>query len=218
MIAKDPDRSSRAALGVTIGLALAVPILPFLVWGELPGADWLARQPSGSLAFGALGALLLAADVLLPIPSTLVGTAIGRELGVVVGASFAFVGLFVGNLVGYGAGYGALSRSNLRLPASASIAALIVTRPLPILAEAVAIAAGAGRVPFRRFALAAALGNAVFAIALAASGAALLSEDWVGPALAIPLALPVLGGLALRRLRASSDEDGGSPTRRPGRA
>ncbi len=181
-----------------------VPIVPFVILGELPGQRWLEQQDS-DFAIGVVGSALLASDVFLPIPSTVVGSLLGLRLGFVLGALWGWLGLFAGNLLGYAAGRLALRAAGIELPAWNTSALLFVTRPIPILAEAVAMAAGAGQVPFASFALAAALGNAVFALVLAASGAALLSDDWAGVGLAAPMALPVVGWWLLRRWRHEHD-------------
>jgi len=195
------QKSRKVWRGVGLGVAaLCVPILPFLILGELPGQEWLsgARHP---LQIGLIGAGLLAVDVVLPVPSTLVGSALGARLGLLPGLLWCWTGLLAGNLAGYALGALAARRASVELPEVATGLVLLVTRPVPILAEAVAIAAGAGRVSLRVFLCAALLGNGVLALALAASGVALLSEDWAGVGLAIPLGLPVLGWLGMRRLR-----------------
>jgi uncharacterized membrane protein YdjX (TVP38/TMEM64 family) len=196
----------RTALILT--LIVLVPIIPFAILGELPGESWLDEQ-QGSLAIGSLGAGLLAADVFLPIPSTVVGSLLGLRLGFVLGALWAWSGLFTGNLLGYLAGRLALRKAGLELPAWHTGLALFVTRPIPILAEAVAIAAGAGRVPIATFVVASLTGNAVFAIVLAASGTALVSEHWAGIGLAAPMALPALGWWLLRVMRKRSANEPG---------
>jgi hypothetical protein len=72
-------------------------------------------------------------------------------------------------------------------------ALLILSRPVPVLAEAMAIAAGATRTPVMHMLAACAAGNAVYAGILAADGAALLAADWTGPGIILPLLLPVAG-------------------------
>ncbi len=194
-----PKLSARRTAVILTGIAL-ITVLPFVVMGELPGEAWLSGR-EGSLGVGALGAGLLAADIFLPIPSTVVGSLLGLRLGLWWGALWAWLGLVVGSVLGYGAGRLALEKAGMELPAWHTGLVLFVTRPVPILAEVVAIAAGAGHVPFSTFVIASVAGNAVFAFVLAASGAALMSESWAGVGLAVPMALPVLGFLVLRRLR-----------------
>jgi membrane protein DedA with SNARE-associated domain len=88
------------------------------------------------------------------------------------------------------------ARARDELPALSTFPLVLLTRPVPVLAEAVAIGAGALRVPFARFALPMVLGNALYAGVMAANGAALLPDDLVGLGLIAPLAVPVIGWLA----------------------
>lgn len=186
-----PEWARRALLWA---LVLAVPSIGFALFGDLPGREFLLDYPRD--AWGPLGALLLAADVLLPIPSTVVGSFLGYELGFWSGFAWSFVGLVVGNLCGWAAGRLALSFVHVELGAISSSLVLLATRPLPILAEAVALATGAGGVPLRAVLWPILLGNAAYALALAWSGArfkAAAEPLW----LAIPLGLPLVGFLAL---------------------
>jgi uncharacterized membrane protein YdjX (TVP38/TMEM64 family) len=190
---------------VTLVAVVMLPVIPFLVIGELPGDEWLDKQ-EGRFGVGVVGAALLAADVFLPIPSTVVGTLLGAQLGFWEGSFWAWLGLVAGNLLGYVAGRAALRQVGMELPAWQTGLALFVSRPIPILAEAVAIAAGAGGVPLRTFAWASVAGNAIFAMALGGSGAALLSAHWVGAGLVLPMALPVLGYVLIRYLKSGKKE------------
>ncbi len=191
---------------LVIILALLVPIVPFLVIGELPGERWLTATTDDALAFGATGAGLLALDVLLPVPSSVVGTLLGARLGALEGFWWAWMGMMAGSLAGYLAG----RLLGLAVPAHApdtpTLAMVFLSRPVPVLAEATTIAAGATRMPAGPFVVVAALGNGVVAAALAANGAALLPGALAGPGLILPMALPVAGWLLwhYRGRRASS--------------
>lgn len=180
--------------------AMLVPILPFAIIGELPGQRWLELSEADGLLFGALGAGLLALDVLLPIPSSIVGAMLGGRLGFAVGFFWAFTGLCTGQLVGYALGRALPARWSSELPEAPTVALTLLSRPVPVLAEAVAIAAGATRLPFAQFALAGAAGNAIYAAAMAGDGAALLPQGLLGPGLILPMLVPVLAYLAWRRL------------------
>ena len=184
---------------LVLGCAVLVPLVPFLVLGELPGERWLSTAGDDGLRFGATGAGLLALDVLLPIPSSVLGALLGGRLGFVPGALWGFVGLFAGQCLGYALGRMLPARFASELPAAPSAAIVLVSRPVPVLAEAVAIAAGVERMPLARYLLAGALGNAAYAVAMAGSGAALLPEGLAGPGLAPPLLVPVVAWLLWRR-------------------
>jgi len=188
----------RKRLVVLIVITLLIPILPFLVVGEMPGERWLSVRDDDAIVFGATGAGLLAADVLLPVPATIVATMLGARLGFVPGWAWAWVGLVAGNVIGYLLGRVALSRLADDLPETPTLLAFIVSRPAPILAEAVTFAAGAGRMRFAPFLVASIAANGVFTGVLAGNGAALLPGAWVGPGLILPLFLPVAAWLIWR--------------------
>lgn len=182
--------------------AVLVPLVPFALLGELPGERWLSAQGDDAFRFGATGAGLLALDLLLPIPSSVLGALLGGRLGLWPGFSWALLGLLTGQSLGYALGRRLPARFASELPAAPSAAIVLVSRPVPVLAEAVAIAAGVERMPLARFLLAGALGNAAYAFAMAGSGAALLPEGLAGPGLAPPLLVPVAAWWLWRRTHA----------------
>ncbi len=175
-----------------IVFALLIPIIPFLVIGELPGERWLSASGDDALLFGLTGAGLLMADILLPIPSSIVGTLLGARLGFLPGVLWIWSGLVLGNLIGYLAGRLLLSRLGRELPETPTLLILFISRPVPVLAEAVTFAAGAGRMPPGHFLIACGVGNAIYALVLAGNGAALIPDALLGPGLVIPMLLPVV--------------------------
>lgn len=194
-----PASPARRLLGVIV-LSLLVPLVPFAVIGELPGERWLAATGDSALAFGASGGGLLALDVLLPIPSSVVGALLGGRLGFVPGFAWGFGGLCLGSLLGYGLGRLLPERWASELPSAPALAVVFASRPVPVLAEAVSVAAGAERTALLPFLAASAAGNACYAGAMAANGAALLPQGLAGPGLVLPMALPVAAWLLWRRL------------------
>jgi membrane protein DedA with SNARE-associated domain len=196
-----PRTAGRAAL--IIAAALCVPLLPFLAIGELPGERWLSANDGSALRFALIGAGLLAADTLLPIPSSIVGTLLGARLGFAAGFAAAFAAAFAGMMAGQSAAY-LVSRWVLRkrsgaLPAAPTLAAVFLSRPVPVLAEAVAFAAGAAHLSWPQFLLACGAGNLVYAAALTLNGARLLPGDLIGPGLLLPMLLPVAAWLIWRK-------------------
>lgn len=184
-----------------VGAAL-IPIVPFVVIGELPGDAWLQASSGDALPFGATGAVLLASDLLLPIPSSVIGALLGARLGFVAGFGFGLAGLSAGSALGYALGRLLPARFAADVPSAPAMSVAFLSRPVPVLAEAVAIAAGAERMGFGRFMLAASIGNACYAGALAANGAALMPAGLSGPGLVLPMALPVVAWLLWRKLSA----------------
>ncbi len=86
-----------------VSVVLLVVVAPFLAFGpQLEGAvsDWLAARPDPWILAGAVVGLL-AVDILLPIPSSVVGTLAGAELGVFGGMAATWLGLTLGAIIGY---------------------------------------------------------------------------------------------------------------------
>lgn len=181
-------------------IALLVPIVPFIVIGELPGDRWLSSADDSAVLFGITGAALLAADLLIPVPSSLMGSLLGARLGMLEGFLWAWIGLMAGNVTGYLLGRFALSRfASLEKSArDLELWVLFVSRPVPVLAEAVTITAGASQISLPQFVIFAGCGNAVYALAMTAAGAALLPQALIGPGLALPMLVPVIGWLIWR--------------------
>jgi membrane protein DedA with SNARE-associated domain len=194
--------SPKAKAATLIALALLIPIVPFAIIGELPGERWLSAADDNAVLFGLTGGGLLAIDVLLPIPSSIVGTLLGARLGFLPGLLWCWAGLMIGNLVGYATGRLLLARFGERLPQAPTLVALFLSRPVPVFAEAVTFTAGAERMPLRHFIAVCAAGNLLYASALAGNGAALLPDALAGPGLILPMFLPVMAWVLWRRATA----------------
>jgi uncharacterized membrane protein YdjX (TVP38/TMEM64 family) len=141
---------------------------------------WLA---TGGVIAALVGTGLLVADVLLPVPSSLVMIAHGALFGVPLGAALSLLGAVGAALTGYGLGRWA-GPPVLRRVCSArdrerartllrrwGLLAVLVSRPVPLVAETVAVVAGAERLGVRRTATAAAIGALPGALLYAAAGA-----------------------------------------------
>ncbi|MEX0670387.1 MAG: VTT domain-containing protein [Pirellulales bacterium] len=189
--------------------ALAVPLIPWLLWGarlDHAVAAWLDPPPSATwLAAAEVG--VLAADIILPVPSSLVATLGGASLGVTVGTLCAWAGMTLGSLVGWWLGRAAGCRRLAALaPADRALLErrrqrlgpllVVLTRPLPILAEAAALMAGAAGMPCRTFLAAAGTANLAIAFAWSLAGALGRESDslqWVAVAsLAVPAMIAAL--------------------------
>lgn len=158
----------------------------------MPGETWLSSNDNNAWLFALTGSSLLALDIVLPLPSSIIGTLLGARLGLLPGFVTTFAGLMVGQLAGYLLGRLLLARADPELPKVPTLMLVFLSRPVPILAEAMAVAAGASSMPFAQFALTCAAGNFIYAAALAANGATLLPDSFTGPALIIPMLLPAI--------------------------
>ncbi len=188
---------------IVIIAALLVPILPFVIIGELPGERWLSSADDDALLFGLTGSGLLMLDIVLPIPSSILGTLLGARLGFWPGVVSTWMGLLAGNMLGYALARLALTR--LRswfppFPETTTLVLVFLSRPVPIIAEAMSLAAGATRMPALSYFSVCAAGNAIYAIVLAGNGAMLIPESLAGPGLIVPMVLPVIAWTIWRRL------------------
>ncbi len=183
---------------VVILLAMLIPIIPFVTIGELPGQRWLSATDENAFLFGITGMGLLALDVLLPIPSSIIGTMLGARLGFLSGLFWCWGGLVVGNCIGYLTGRLLLSRFAPEIRHLPTPWLLFITRPVPVLAEALTFTAGAEKMKLSTFLLVSASGNGIYSLALAGNGATLLPDALAGPGLALPMVLPVVCWLLWR--------------------
>jgi len=197
-------RRSLRLLSVLMLLAVAVPLVPFLAFGtrlDRIAAGWLDPPPSAGVVAG-LEVGLLAADLLLPVPSSMVATLGGARLGVVWGTACAWLGMtagaaagwWLGRLVGGRAldGLDPDERETVRRQERLMGPLLVVlTRPLPLLAEAAALGAGAAGMDRRTFLLAAASGNLPIAFTWSLIGAIGSSNDSLQWAMIWSLIVPV---------------------------
>lgn len=207
-------------------LLLAVVLAPFLVFEKQfeQLATWLANgNASGWFTAGAIGALL-AFDVFLPVPSSIVSTGAGVMLGFWRGAAVIWIGMTAGCLIGYAVGARAAGAAR-RFVGADSLAragkvmeqygpwALVLCRPIPVLAEASVVFAGLVRTPPAPFLLLTSGSNLGIAAAYAAVGAYSMQMEsflltFLG-ALALPGLALVAGKLWLGRRGA--DRGTGAP-------
>lgn len=215
--AEAPVSRERTVAGwMVLGALLLTAILvPFFLWEErlLAATTAFLQMPHsrGLIALALAG--LLAADIVLPVPSSLVNLAAGSLLGPWGGTAVSWTGLMVSAVVGYLLGQGASATALRRLVgnsegrAAAVIAAhghwgLMVCRGVPVLAEASVVLAGFHRMPFLRFLAVCALSNLGIATAYSALGAYAVDTGSFLVAFAGALCVPALGLFLTRKLRA----------------
>lgn len=187
---------------------LLVPILPFVLFGEQSEA-WFQRHIVDRVGFGGIGAALaivgaLVIDILLPVPSSAVMTFSGSVFGVIKASVVNWIGLSFGSAIGYGLGYRfglpLLNRLS-KAPDTQATAAwlnrfgpwmLAALRGLPVLAEASVLLAGVYRMSQRLFWPPVLMANAVLAVIYAALGYTAKGEGWLGLAVMLSIALPLV--------------------------
>lgn len=197
------------------GLGLLVLVV-WLIWGggwenQFSFEGSVQRlERAGSWAWAA-GFLLLAGDLVLPVPGTMVISALGFIYGVWVGGIVAAAGMTTAGLLGYGAGRLCSERFARRWLGGADFEkgklffarsggwAVAVSRALPILPEVISCTAGLVRMPFRRFVVALACGSVPTGFLFAAIGNA--GRDAPGWAVGLTLLIPAALWWAVRTIR-----------------
>ncbi|MGY2375564.1 3-dehydroquinate synthase [Pseudomonas sp. SDO524_S393] len=145
---------------------------------------------------------LLALDVVLPVPSSLVALLAVAMLGSLGGYLVIFIGLCLGAGLGYalGAGYFRLLSGRLglhqrqpgQLAYRLGTLSLICLRGIPVLAETSVVAAGMQRYPLRAFLLVTTLANAGLALAYTTIGTFLVEQNALLVTLLASMVLPAL--------------------------
>ena len=187
-------------------VVLLVPVIPFLFFGG-QFEDWLrgmADDPPAPLATALLIVALLATDILLPIPSSVISTMSGWQLGWFQGTLATWVGMNLGAIIGF-----ALARrwgqpfarwfskdedlQQMRIVSDQyGPLVLVLTRAMPVFAEASVLIAGIHQLNWRRFLPAIVLSNLGVALAYAAFGEFAQRHQWLPLALGVSIALPIL--------------------------
>lgn len=182
---------------------------------------WLAHA---GLPTAVLIVALLAADVALPIPSSLVMVLSGAAFGPIWGALLALVGSVGGEWLGFELvrRYGRRASSRLvgdeelrqleSFFATYGVAAVVLTRPLPVVMETMSVVAGLSRMRRLTFLGASLAGTIPIVLLYAYAGAKAREVGNALPAAVILIAMTALGWLVYRRQRASSLRP---PTPRP---
>jgi uncharacterized membrane protein YdjX (TVP38/TMEM64 family) len=165
-------------------LLLGLVLLPFLLFEHQFNAfaEYITRHDTSRwLVAGAIFALL-ALDVFLPVPSSIVSTAAGVLLGFAAGAAIVWGGMMTGCLIGYAVGARGTDAARRLVGADGVERAatlvkrygdltIVLCRPVPVLAEASVVFAGLVRTHYPRFVRLTAISNLGIALGYAAIGA-----------------------------------------------
>lgn len=176
--------SSRLFLLITISIALG--IIPFAILGqsfEDQVRAWFQQEWSTGQRF-ALIVGLLAVDIGLPIPSSAVSSYGGAVLGFAPATLASWLGMTIGATIAFAIARFASPLLAGKLADDEDLQSLahlssqrsaywllILTRPLPILAEACVIFVGTIRLPWRRFLIPVIASNLLIALFWSAAGA-----------------------------------------------
>lgn len=169
---------------------IALVLVPFFLFEDRFNA-FAETMTRGDTARGLAAAsifALLALDVILPVPSSIVSTAGGVLLGFWLGATVVWLGMMVACVFGYALGARASGVAR-RFVGDQGLAraeelvrrygdwTILFCRPVPVLAEASVIFAGIIRAPFAKFAWLTAASNLGIALGYTAFGAFSMRVD-----------------------------------------
>jgi uncharacterized membrane protein YdjX (TVP38/TMEM64 family) len=193
-------------------LVLAVPLVPYFLFGSNVEAwlrAWKANPPAWPVVVTVVVGLL-ATDVFLPIPSSLVSTLAGSQLGSLGGAAASWVGMSLGAILGFAVArrWGPLlvhwlTRSEdlertSRLIERLGPTLLVLGRGVPVLAEATVLLFGMHGLSWARFLPPVLLANLGLALVYSLFGELAERYDSLPLAVGAAIALPVLMVAAFR--------------------
>jgi uncharacterized membrane protein YdjX (TVP38/TMEM64 family) len=191
---------------------LLVPIIPFvLLGGRLDEwfAAWKDRSHDPWVTAGVIVGVL-ATDIFLPIPSSMVSTAAGGELGWFLGTIASTLGMSIGSIAGFALARGLgetftrwfTKRESLDQMQSLSErfgpSVIILTRGVPILAEASVLLLGLRRMTWKQFLPPLLLSNFGLSLVYAIFGDLAAQYDATMLALAVSILLPVIVAAAVQ--------------------
>jgi uncharacterized membrane protein YdjX (TVP38/TMEM64 family) len=203
---------------------LAIPIVPFLLFGTQVEAwvtEWKEHPPAAP-AVAAVVIGLLATDIFLPIPSSVVSTLAGYQLGTVGGTAAAWVGMTIGAVIGFAMARWLGPRFVARMTRHSDLARtqaltdrfgpliLVLGRGVPVLAEASVLLLGMHGLSWRRFLPPVLLANLGLAVAYAVFGEVAEQNGLLPLALGVSIALPVVMVALFRAWSGRTDHTSGS--------
>jgi uncharacterized membrane protein YdjX (TVP38/TMEM64 family) len=193
---------------------LLVPVLPFLFFGgQFEGwVQGIEDDPPPKAATAALVVGLLATDILLPVPSSVVSALAGYELGWWRATLATWVGMNLGAVIGFSlarrwgrplALWFSKEEDLERMRHVSDLYGpfvLALTRAVPVFAEASVLIVGIHRLSWKRFLPAVLFSNFCIALAYSAFGDWAKENQWLPLALGVAIALPILAAAAAQRL------------------
>jgi 3-dehydroquinate synthase len=170
------------------------------------------------MTLAALVVAILAIDVVLPVPSGPVSTLAGSHLGVALGTAASTLGMTLGATIAFALARGVGLFRKRKLPDDASQSQpaappseaqeacrthgpwlLIITRPLPIIAEAAVLLVGGLQMPWRQFLPPVIVSNVAISATYALLGQFAAAHGWLPLAVCTSIALPLAITWACRR-------------------
>lgn len=210
-------------------IVLLVPIIPFLLFSDSIDtwfAAWQKNPPPPTMV-ALIVIALLATDVFLPVPSSLVTTLAGSQLGALLGILASFLGMTLGAVLGFALArwWGPplvswltraddLARTE-KLSQKFGPLLILAGRGVPVLAEATVLLVGMHRMPWKVFLPPMLLSNLVLAIAYGLMGSFSNILGGMPLVMGISIVVPVLLVALFRAFSGSGEPATPSPTAPP---
>jgi uncharacterized membrane protein YdjX (TVP38/TMEM64 family) len=207
---------AKPLLLVALVLVLPLVLLAFVGESYAPFVERLNTDPPSRATMFIAIAAILATDLVLPVPSGPISTLAGSQLGIVAGTLASTIGMTLGGVTAFALARrwgrplaerfaGAEQLDELENAASIHGTWLVLlTRPLPVLAEAGVLLVGTLQMKWRAFLPTLVISNLVMAVTYAILGHYASEQDWLTIAVSAAIALPVAAtllakwGLAVR--------------------
>ncbi len=173
--------------------------------------ETVRTAPAGRLAVAGVIGGLLAGDLVLPVPSSVLMTLAGAFLGTAGGTAVSFAGSMASALIGFAVcrrfGHAAFRRFAgeadadrvARFLREYGVWGILLSRSVPMLTEVVSCVAGLSDLPFRTFATLAAAGTLPLCVVYAWAGARTSDPTGLGWAVLVAFILPAAGFASVRR-------------------
>ncbi len=202
---------------IPVVVVLAVPIIPFLFLGDLM-EQWDSGLENSRYLPGIVIALL-SGDLILPIPSSVITTYIGGKMHWASGTLVSWVGMSLAAVIGftlarkYGPQFALRFSSAAQLENARDLAGrfgpmfLILSRGVPVVAEASILLMGMHRLSWRRFLPPVLLSNLGISLGYTLFGAFAQQHHWFPVALGVSICVPIGLTLIAQRMLQSKDKN-----------
>ncbi len=189
-----------------VSLVLVLPLVLLAFAGEsfASFAERVEKDPPSAMTTFVVVAAILSTDVFLPVPSGPISTLAGSQLGFVAGTLASSIGMTFGGVIAFALarrwGHPLAARFVAReqhLPFGSmaddhGLWLVLLTRPLPLLAEAAILLVGALQMSWHRFLPALVTSNLLIAGTYSYLGQTSSEQGWLVIAVCASIAAPVL--------------------------
>jgi len=150
----------RSKIIIPFIIIVSIIIITFLLFDNMEAffTNLLQQASDNIKTYTAVSFLVLASDILLPVPSSIVMFTNGYILGTLYGAALSFISLMTGSVIGYYLGkftsLGFKSKADDKannIVARYGALSILITRGIPVLAETICIICGFNKMPFKKY-------------------------------------------------------------------